>query len=228
MRRGLAATVGAALMLVALASGAAAQSIVVLDMDRVLREAAVSQALRSLQERDRRALRAQLDALQRDLEAREEELSALRDALPRAEFDRLVRAFDNRVRDARRSSQAASESLQSRYAEAGRALRASVGPVLDDVMARRGAQLALDRAAALRSAPALDVTDEVIALLDERRPAEAASALLPPAPVIRPPAPRPSFELPGEGGAPPTGFGPADAPSPVDRAAPDAAPSSPE
>ena len=200
----MAAPVIAALLALGLAlgvapGGASAQPIVVVDMARVLREAEVARALRGLQEADRRALRAELDALQRELEAREAELSELRATAARADFEDLVRAFDQRVRRARRDAQAASEALQERYAAAGRALREAIDPALDAVMAERGAALALDRDAALRASASLDVTDAVIATLDARRPAESARALLPSPPQPMPPTPRPE-----------TGLGPAD------------------
>ena len=202
--RSRAIRVGAAALaaLLLLCVSARAQTIVVVDMERVMREAAAAAALREIEGERRRALRAELDALQRSLEAEEAELTELRETTPRAEFDRRVRAFDQRVREARRRAQEAAEALQSRFAEASEALRAAADPLLDAVMAERGAVLAIEREQALRVGPGVDVTDALIARLDAAAPADRAVDLLPPAEPFAPPPPAMPADPPPPPGRP--------------------------
>lgn len=174
----------ALLLSVALLAAAAAysQPVLVVDIDRAMREAKAAEALRALEVDERRALRARLDALQADLEADEAALSEAKPTLEREEFERRVQAFDTRVRAVRRAAQTAADTLQERFRAAAEALRTEIEPLLDAIMAERGAAVVFDRGSALRVAPGLDVTGEVLARLDAARPAETAAALLPAAP----------------------------------------------
>jgi Skp family chaperone for outer membrane proteins len=156
-------------------------------MTRVMREAKAAQALRTIEIDERRALREELDAMKLRLEAEEAEMVRLRQTLPKDQFDLRVRDFDQRVRAARRGAQEASAALQARFTQALRALEAAAGPVVAEVMAERGAAVALDRRAVLQVAPGVEATDDVIARLDAQRPADGAEALLPPAAPVGPP-----------------------------------------
>jgi Skp family chaperone for outer membrane proteins len=169
--------------------GARAQALVVIDIDRVMREARVAQRLDAIETDERRALRDRLDALQRDLAAEETELTALRDAenLDRAEFERRVRAFDQKVRNARATAQESALAIERRFDAARATLRREVDPLIDALIAERGAMAAIDAANLLRAAPALDATDALIARLDAVLPAAGATRLLP---QPTPPPPR--------------------------------------
>jgi Skp family chaperone for outer membrane proteins len=171
----------------AAAAPAAAQSILVIDIDRVMREAAAARALRVLETRERRALRDRLDALQRELAEEEAELTELRDAPDRVEFDRRVRAFDQKVRAARSTAQESAVALERRFDAAREALRAEIDPLIDGLIAERGALVAFDADAVLRAADAVDATEALIARLDAIAPADSAPALLP---QPTPPPPR--------------------------------------
>jgi Skp family chaperone for outer membrane proteins len=168
------------------ASAALAQAILVIDIDRVMREAAAAVALRSLETEARRDVRDRLDDLQRDLEREEAELSAMRDALTaapnatdREEFERRVRAFDQKVRNARSTAQESALAVERRFDEARSTLRAEIDPLIDGLIAERGAVAAFDAADLLRAAPAIDATDALVERLDAILPPEAAIDLLP-------------------------------------------------
>lgn len=161
----------------------APDGVIVIDMARVMREAKAAQALRTVEVDERRALREELDALKLRLEQEEAEMVELRRTLPKDEFDTRVRDFDQRVRAARRGAQESSAALQARFTEALRALEAAAGPVIDAVMAERGAAVALDRRAVLRVSPGVEATDDVIARLDAAQPPERVEALIPPGPT---------------------------------------------
>lgn len=175
---------------VAQAAAQTAGGIVVVDMARVRGEAAAAEALRELELAERRALRQALDGLRESLEAEEAALAEARETLERDVFDVRVRAFEERVRLARRRAQEAGEALQTRFRDAERAFEARIVPVLETVMRDHGAVVAVDRAAVLAVGPGRDVTADLIRLLDEAVTAADAPALLPPrqdAPLVLPP-----------------------------------------
>lgn len=161
----------------------ASQPVVVVDVAQVLRESAAAQALRELEFAERRALRSALDAVKESLELEEAELAELKGELPADQFEIRVRAFDDRVRQARRAAQEQAESLRGRYQAAGEALRSAVDPLLSALMSEIGATVAIGRGAALMAAPDADVTDALIARLNIAQPASTAAELLPPVPA---------------------------------------------
>lgn len=190
--RGPVAAFAAVLMAVALGGAAASQeapppvSVLVVDFDAALRDSAAARAIRDAEIAARAELQERFDAMQQALEAEEARMVDLRRTMERADFDRLVVEFDTRVRAARRDAQQAGAALQARFAEAQAALAAAARPILDALMAERGAAVVIDRKATLAAAPALDVTDALLERLNARMP-DAEGLLPPPAPL--PPAP---------------------------------------
>lgn len=157
------------------AQQAASGGILIVDRERALSESAPAASL-GAQERDARlALRAELDELRAALEAEEAEIAAMREIAPKEVFEARVRAFDQRVREARRVSQEKGEALQARFVAARRELTEAIGPVLQDLLAETGAALIVDARTVLAAPPGADVTDEVIRRFDAR-----ASVVLPP------------------------------------------------
>lgn len=167
------------------AQRAGGQTVVVIDMQAVLREAAAAAALRAVELEERRALRERLDAVSEQFRTEEAALTELKGNLANDAFDTRVRDFDQRVRAARQEAQEASVAFQNRFAEAYAALEKEVSPVIASLMAERGASIALDRRSVLFADPAADLTREVILRLDRVLPAEAARDLLPPTPGPR-------------------------------------------
>lgn len=137
-------------------------TILIVDRERALRESAPATRLAEAAREQRLALRAELDRLSAELEAEEEEIAALREVATKDAFDARVRAFDARVREARRESAAKGEALEAKLAAARRSLALQLGPVLQELLAERGALLIVDASAALAAQPGADVTEEAI------------------------------------------------------------------
>ena len=170
--RGVAARLAAA-FLFALACAAVAQEpppILIVDRERVLRDSVPARSLAESEREARVALGEELEALRRALEAEEAEIAALRDEGDKAAFEARVRAFDIRVREARRDSQAKGEALQARFIGARRDLAAALEPVLQSVLEESGATLILDARTVLAARPGADVTEEVIRRFDAAPP----------------------------------------------------------
>ncbi len=142
-------------------------SILIVDRERALRDSAPAARLAEATRQERLTLRAELDALRDALEAEEAEIAAMRDVASKEAFDARVRAFDQRVREARRDSAAKGEALENRLAAARRDLAAQLGPVLEALLAEHDALLIIDAGAALAARAGADVTDEAIRRFNE-------------------------------------------------------------
>lgn len=159
------------------AAPAAPGGILIVDRERALSESAPAASLGAQEREARLALRTELDELRAALEAEEAEIAAMREIAPKEVFEARVRAFDQRVREARRVSQEKGEALQARFLAARRELTEALDPVLQDLLAETGAALIVDARTVLAAPPGADVTDEVIRRFDAR-----ASVVLPPPP----------------------------------------------
>jgi Skp family chaperone for outer membrane proteins len=154
-------------------AGAQAHAILVVDLDRAVRESRAASELREMEIRERRALQERFDALKDAFEAEEAELVALKETLDRDAFDERVVSFDTRVRQTRRETQEEAAALQARFANAQRALYERTQPLVRALMAERGAAVALDRKAVLAFATDQDVTDALIERLNAAQPSAA-------------------------------------------------------
>lgn len=148
------------------AAAGAAQPILIVDKERVLRESAAWRALAEAEQAELAALRAEADALQLELETEENVIAGLRDSLNKDDFDERVRAFDTRVRSVRVSMQTKSGELNKRFGEAQRRLADALSPVLQGLIADSGATLILDARDVLAARPGADRTEEALARFD--------------------------------------------------------------
>lgn len=147
-------------------SFAAADSILLINRQRVLSESDPARRLRAAEHDRRVALRQQLDAIQSELETEEAEISALRGRVDAAAFEARVHAFDVHVREARRRSQALGEALQAEFERARQQLGAALIPVLNAMMEVHNADVVLDVRSVLSARPGLDLTEEAISRLN--------------------------------------------------------------
>lgn len=111
---------------------------------------------------------AENDRLTQLLSSEEARLTEQRSTLPAAEFRELAESFDIRATRIRRERAQAVQDLNA-WAEADRAafFRAAL-PVMGQVMQDRGAVAVLDRRTIFVSLDAIDVTEQLVAALDDR------------------------------------------------------------
>lgn len=154
------------------AQSAAAGSVLVVDPVAIQNRSSAAQSIRSQLDARRSEIRSRFDATRQELRAEEAALVELRAQLPatRAEFDRRAADFERRVREFRGSEAAEGAKLNRVVSAANADLQAALRPVLNDLMEERGAEVILDARTVVASASALDVTEEVIARLDEVAP----------------------------------------------------------
>ncbi len=139
-----------------------------IDEERLFRESAFGQRVRSAIDAASRALEQENARLLDELTAREQELTELRDTLPPDEFRARADEFDARA-ERIRSDQAEKLARFQRFEETERRrFFEQTGPVLQDVLAAQGAQVLLDARAIIIGVPGLDMTDAAIDAVDRR------------------------------------------------------------
>lgn len=135
---------------------------------RVFSETRAARQLRAAEAGIRTDLKQWIAAQKKALAERELELSSLRQDTPRAEFELLTDQFDLEVRRIRRETQGRESAIQVALREARNEMLKALYPVLIEVLRRHQAEIILDAEHILIADPRTDVTDEVIALYDER------------------------------------------------------------
>ena len=94
-------------------------------------------------------------------------------------------AFQNKQSDAERQLGARQQAFQANRAHVLSQINAKLEPVVAAVLAKRGASVMLDTSQVIRSAPALDVTADVIAGLNASLPSISTTAPAQAAPTRR-------------------------------------------
>ena len=112
-------------------------------------------------------------------------VNALAGKQPDAALTARVQAFEKKQADSQRQLQTREQTFQRNRAYVLQQIGQKLDPVLTTVLARRNATVMLDSATVVRSIPAIDVTNDVIAALNTSLTTVATTA---PAPA---PAPAP-------------------------------------
>ncbi|WP_176518617.1 OmpH family outer membrane protein [Rhodobacter maris] len=118
--------------------------------------------------RDRDALRAENNRISDALVAEEKALTDRRATLAPEAFRAEADAFDERATGIRAAQKAKDQALSQGLAQHRQSFYAAVAPLMDEVLARRGAVVLLDRRAIIRGLEAADITDDLAALVDAR------------------------------------------------------------
>ena len=186
-----------ALAVVALPTAAAAQRlapavVAVVDTERVSREctacvAAQAQLRTLLQSAQTRQTQLQTQ-LQTEGAPIQTAVTALAGKAPDAALQARIRAFQVKENTANQELQTRTRTLQSTQANVNQQISRRLLPIINTVMTSRGAAIAVDKAATLASAANLDVTNDVLAQLNQQLPSVSVTPL--PASAT-PPAARP-------------------------------------
>ncbi|MFK7943422.1 MAG: OmpH family outer membrane protein [Paracoccaceae bacterium] len=161
---------------------AQANDIVMVSRDRLLRESEAANLLGAAEERMTRQLQASVDEAKAQLAAEEAELTKLRATLEPEAFEVRAKDFDRRIRAVRREAQERAAFLQRGFQEARASIVAALPGILERVRVELGVDVVLNADNVLAAAAGIDVTDQVVALIDAEGP--------------RPPPPKIDLSLP--------------------------------
>ncbi len=113
------------------------------------------------------ALATENDVLANNLSREEQQLTELRKTLPVEEFRARADEFDKRVVEVRRERDAKARELQQHADNERGAFFQAALPILAKLMQERGAVAVLDQRVLFVSADSIDVTKDLIALVDK-------------------------------------------------------------
>ncbi len=176
----------AALSIAALPTAASAQRlgpavIAVVDTQRIFTEctacrAAQTQLQQQVQQAQQRA--QQLNApLQTEETAIQTALRALNGKQPDAALQTRIRNLQTQGNTAQTELANRQRTLQSTQAHVNQQIGARLGPIITTAMNNRGATLVVDKGSTLANAPALDITNDVLAQLNQQLPSVSVTPL---------------------------------------------------
>ena len=165
----------------AVAQRAPAAVVVVVDTDRIGSECtACRSASQQIQQREQQ-LRTRAQTLQTQLEADgkpiQTAINALQGKQPDAALQQRVTAFQTKQRSAEQELANGQRSLQSTQMHVNQQIGTRLRTIISTVAAQRGANLAVSKDATLFSAQTVDITDAVLAQLNQQLPSVSVTPL---------------------------------------------------
>ena len=176
----------AALSIAALPTAASAQRlgpavIAVVDTQRIFTEctacrAAQTQLQAQVTSAQQRATQLQTP-LQTEGTAIQNAVRALNGKAPDAALQTRIRNFQTQETAAQTELGNRQNTIRSTQAHVNQQIGARLGPIINTVMANRNANVVVDKGSTLANAPALDVTNEVLAALNQALPSVSVTPL---------------------------------------------------
>jgi Skp family chaperone for outer membrane proteins len=179
---------GSALAALTLAIPAAATAqrlgpavVAVVDTDRISRECTACRAAATQLQSQGNTLRTRAQALQQQLQTQgtpiQQAVTALNGRQPDAALQGRITAYQTAQNNAQQELARGEQNLRSTQAHVQQQIGTRLQPIINTVMTARGANIAVDRAATLAAAPALDITNEVLAQLNQQLPSVSVTPL---------------------------------------------------
>lgn len=154
---------------------------VVVDTDRVFQQCNACKTATTQLQSQVRALEAQQktlgDQLRPERQSLENAVRALNGKEPDAALTQRIQAFQQRERQAAQQLQQTQQRIQSIQAHVLRQIDQRLGPIINQAMTARGANLALSVDATLAHAQSIDITTDVLARLNTALPSVSLTPL---------------------------------------------------
>jgi Skp family chaperone for outer membrane proteins len=168
------------------ATAASAQSIpaavvAVVDLDKVVSQCTACVAANTALRSRAAALQSREQTLAAPLEAEQKSIQAAIDALPKgkepdAALQARIRAFQSKQQAGAQELERGRQQIQRDQQYIGEQIRAKLGPIYQQVMQRRGANVMVESGATLATSANVDVTNDVLAALNAALPSVQTTA----------------------------------------------------
>ena len=149
------------------ARGSVLSPILTIDSERMFLESAFGRRVAQEIEQQGSVLAAENRRIEEDLEAEEQELTALRKTMEPEAFRALADAFDQKVQQIRQEQTAKGRALNNLLDQEREIFLGAAAPVLERLMRDAGAAVILERRSVFVSNSAIEITDDAISRLDE-------------------------------------------------------------
>ncbi len=155
--------------------------VAVVDTDRISRECTACQAAARQLQTQTNTLRTRAQQLQQQLQSAGQPIQTAVNALngrqPDATLQQRITAYQAQQNTAQQELARTEQNLRSTQAHVNQQIGTRLGPIISTVAQARGATVAVDRSQTLFSAPALDITNEVLAQLNQQLPSVSVTPL---------------------------------------------------
>jgi len=169
----------------ALAQSIPAAVVAVVDLDRVQTECTACKSARATLQGQANAIKARETALTGPLQAEGKAIQAAINALngkePDAALQARVKAFETKRQQGADELASRGQQFQRNQAYVGQQIQTKLGPIYQQVMQRRGANVMVELGTTLASGAALDVTNDVLTALNTALPSVQTTAPAQPA-----------------------------------------------
>jgi Skp family chaperone for outer membrane proteins len=171
---------------VALAAPAAAQRlspavVAVVDTDRISRECTACRAAQTQLQTQGTTLRTRAQTLQTQLRTAGQPIQTAVNALngkqPDAALQGRITAYQTQQNNAAQEIERGEQNFRSIQANVSRQISERLIPIINTVSGTRGASVTVDRGAVLFAAPTLDITNDVLAQLNQQLPSVSVTPL---------------------------------------------------
>ena len=180
--------IGAAMTALAAAVPAAAPAqrigqavVAVVDTDRISRECTACRAAAAQMQTQQTTLRTRAQTLQQQIRTQAQPVQTAVNALngrqPDAALQQRITAVQTLERNAQQELATGQQNLQSTQLHVNQQIGQRLIPIIQTVSQARGANLAVDRGNTLFATPALDITNEVLAQLNQQLPSVSVTPL---------------------------------------------------
>jgi outer membrane protein len=163
------------------AQRAPAAVVVVVDTDRIGRECTACRAATTTIQSQQNALRTRAQTLGQQLQTEgkpiQDAINALNGKAPDAALQARVTAFQTKQQNAERELATAERNIQSTSAHVSQQIGTRLRPIISSLATARGANLAVEKGGTLFSAPAIEITDAVLAQLNQQVPSVSVTPL---------------------------------------------------
>lgn len=146
--------------------GQVVSPILTIDREALFERSRFGQRVSDDLEAESQSLSEETRKIEQSLEDEEKALTEERASLTAEEFRAAADAFDAKVVQLRSDRDTAQSDFVKRYENAQREFYNRIGPVLGQIMQRRGAVVLVDKRSVLLAANAIDVTEDAIAMID--------------------------------------------------------------
>lgn len=144
--------------------------IIVVDLQRILREAAAVQALQQQVSAAREAFQAEIRQREEDLRRLDQELARERPSLSPEVYDERRQALADQLAALQSDIQERRRQLDQALNEGMRQVQSGLLPILQQLTEERGADIMLAKTSIVLARPELEVTDEALARLNAKLP----------------------------------------------------------
>jgi len=155
--------------------------VAVVDTDRISRECTACRAAQTQLQAQTNTLRTRAQQIQQQLRTTGQPIQTAVNALggkqPDAALQARITAYQTQERNAQQELARGEQNLRSTTLHVQQQIGTRLQPIINTLMQSRGANIVVDRSTTLANAPALDITNDVLARLNQQVPSVSVTPL---------------------------------------------------